>query len=234
MMVLRNLMPFDLWPANLNQARIRPLPVLLRCDMRDLCVLVLHVITIVFRRARPGAVRSVVAESVLIKHQLLIMNRSRRRAPNLRVSDRLIAGFCSLSIKPKRLLRSAVALKPSTLLNFHRALVQRKYRLLFSPKSRGKPGTKGPNQNLIRAVVDMKRSDPRWGCPRIAEQIALAFRISINKDVVRRILAAHCHPSSDGSDLLGSPSLVTRKTAFTASICSDVNRWHCAPTGCWS
>ena len=67
-----------------------------------------------------------IAESVLIKHQLLFVNRSRRRAPNLRVWDRLIAGSCSLWIKPKRLLRSAIAFKPSTLLNFHRALVQRK------------------------------------------------------------------------------------------------------------
>jgi len=37
------------------------------------------------------------------------------------------------------------------------------------------------------------------GCPRIAKQIELAFGIPINKDVVRRILAAHYHPSADGS-----------------------------------
>jgi hypothetical protein len=91
----------------------------------------------------------VIAESVLIKHQLLIVNRSRRRAPNLRVLDRLIAGLCSLWIKPKRLLRSAIAFKPSTLLNFHHALVQCKYKLLFSPKRRAKPGPKGPDQDLI-------------------------------------------------------------------------------------
>jgi len=100
--------------------------------MRDLIILLVHFITTVFRLARPGGLRSVVAESVLIKHQLLIVNRSRRRAPNLRVLDRLIAGFCSLWIKPTRLRRAAIALKPSTVLHFHRALVQRKYRLLFS------------------------------------------------------------------------------------------------------
>jgi putative transposase len=33
----------------------------------------------------------------------------------------------------------------------------------------------------------MKQRNPRWGCPRIAEQIALVFGTSINKDVVRRI-----------------------------------------------
>ena len=145
-----------------------------------LIILLVHLITTVFRLARPGGLRSVVAESVLIKHQLLIVNRSRRRAPNLRVLDRLIAGFCSLWIKPTRLRRAAITLKPSTVLHFQRALVQRKYRLLFSPKRRVKPGPKGPNPDVIRAVVDMKQRNPTWGCPRIAKQIELAFGISIN------------------------------------------------------
>ena len=30
-----------------------------------------------------------------------------------------------------------------------------------------------------------------WGCPRIAEQIALAFGLEIDKDVVRRILSVN-------------------------------------------
>jgi len=64
--------------------------------MRDLIVLIVHLTTTLLRIARPGGLRSVIAESVLIKHQLLIVNRSRRRAPNLRVLDRLIAGCCSL------------------------------------------------------------------------------------------------------------------------------------------
>src|ERR1700755_2842082 len=72
--------------------------------MRDLIVLFVHLIATVLRSAQPGGLRSVIAESVLIRHQLLIVNRSRRRAPNLRVWDRLIAGLCSLWIRPKRLL----------------------------------------------------------------------------------------------------------------------------------
>src|SRR5215469_9667432 len=110
--------------------------------MLDLLILVVHLITTVFQLARPGGLRAVVAESVLAKHQLLILNRSRQRAPNLRFLDRLIAGFCSLWIKPSRLRRVAIAFKPSTLLNFHRALVQRKYQLLFSPMYKVKPGPK--------------------------------------------------------------------------------------------
>ena len=87
---------------------------------------------------------------------MLILNRSRRRSPNLRILDRLIAGFSSLWIKPSRLRKVAIGFKTSTLLSFHRALVQRKYRLLFSPKQRTKPGPKGPTEDLIGAVVEMK------------------------------------------------------------------------------
>jgi hypothetical protein len=104
--------------------------------------------------------RAVVAESVLAKHQLMILNRSRQRAPNLRVLDRWIAGVSSLWIKPNRLRRVSIAFKPSTLLSFHRALVKRKNRFLFSPKQKTKPGPKGPTADLIRAAVEMKRRNP--------------------------------------------------------------------------
>jgi transposase InsO family protein len=66
--------------------------------MRDLILLFVHILATSIRLARPGGVRSVLAESVLLKHQLMILNRSRRRAPNLRVSDRLIAGLCALLV----------------------------------------------------------------------------------------------------------------------------------------
>jgi hypothetical protein len=62
-------------------------------------------------------------------------------------------------------------------------------------RARSKPGPKGPSAELIRAVMEMKQRNPSWGCPRIAQQIALAFGILINKDVVRRILAGHYRPN---------------------------------------
>jgi len=167
--------------------------------MRDLLILLVHVLRTLLRVLRPSGVRTVVAESVLPKHQLLLLNRSRRRAPNLRALDRLVAGLCSLWIRPTRLLRVAIAFRPSTLLNLHRAMVQRNYRLLFSPKEGRKPGPKGPTAELIQTVVEMKRRNPTWGCTQIAEPINLAFSTSINKDVVRRILAGHRWPTSTGS-----------------------------------
>src|SRR5262245_57164782 len=95
--------------------------------MRDAGSLLIHLVTTVFRLAGHRGLRSVLAESALLKHQLLIVNRSRRRAPNLRAFDRFLLGVCSLFIRPRRLIRSAIMLKPSTLLRFHRHLVKRKY-----------------------------------------------------------------------------------------------------------
>ena len=167
--------------------------------MRDLAVLFVHLLATVARLAGPGGARAVVAESMLVKQQLLILNRSRKRAPSLRLADRIVAGVCALLMRPGRLIRSAIVLKPSTLLRLHRALTTRKYRLLFSSQSPKKPGPKGPTQEVLAAVVDMKQRNPTWGSPRIAEQIAVAFGIPINKDVVRRILAARYRPAPDAA-----------------------------------
>lgn len=93
--------------------------------MRELAILLLHLVTICVRLVRPGGARSIVAESLLLKHQLLILNRSRQRAPRLRPVDRVIAAMCSVWIRPIRLLRCAIVLQPSTIMSFHRSLVRR-------------------------------------------------------------------------------------------------------------
>ena len=166
--------------------------------MRDLLILLVHLIATLARLLGPGGLRSVVAESLLVKQQLLILNRSRHRAPNLRASDRIVAGVCALFMRPARVLRSDVVLRPSTILDFHRMLRRRKYRWLFAPRRR-RTGPKGPSKALVDAIVEMKRCNSRWGCPRIAQQIGLAFDIQIDKDVVRRVLAAHDRPAPNSS-----------------------------------
>src|SRR5690349_17008830 len=168
--------------------------------MRDIFTLLLHAIVTIIRLAQPGGLRVVVAESILMRHQVLILNRDRKRAPNLRSSDRIIAGLCTLVMRPARVLRSAVVLKTSALLHFHKMLIQQKYRLLFSPERVRRLGPKGPTKELIHAVLEMKRRNGTWGCKRIAEQIALAFGVDIDKDVVRRILTTHFYPEAGSGD----------------------------------
>ena len=140
---------------------------------------------------RPGGARAIVAESLLMKQQLLTVTRSRRRAPDLRPLDRVVVGLYAGLIRRTRLHRCAIVLKPATILSFQRLLVKRKYRELFSPKRRGRPGPKGPSAELIAAIVEMKRRNPRFGYQRIADQVALAFDVPVDKHLVRRVLAKH-------------------------------------------
>ena len=55
-------------------------------------------------------------------------------------------------------------------------------------------GPKGPSPELIRAICELKRRNPRFGCPKIAQHLAKTFGLDLDKDVVRRVLAAHYHP----------------------------------------
>jgi putative transposase len=165
--------------------------------MRDVIYLLFHLLTTLAKLIRPGGSRTVIAENLLLKQQLIIHSRSRQRAPNLSTQDRALLGFWSLFMNPRRIVRSAIIIKPSTLLSFHNALKKRKYRLLFSPGGGRKPGPKGPSREVIDAIVELKRRNPRYGCPRIAQQINMAFGLDLDKDIVRRVLAVHYKPDPD-------------------------------------
>src|SRR6202040_1431785 len=174
--------------------------------MRDLLLLAIHLLVTLAKFLGPGGVRRIAAESLLLKHQLLISNRSRQRAPNLTMLDRLVLGLTTLLVSPHRIPKLPAILKPVTLFKCHKALVHRKNRLLFSSSRRKrKPGPKGPSTELIAAIVEMKRRNPKFGCVRIAQQINYAFGIKIDKDVVRRVLATHCRPEPGA----GGPSWLT-------------------------
>src|SRR5487761_2597252 len=157
--------------------------------------------------ARPGGVRSVIAESLLLKQEILINRHCRRRAPPLTTMDRFVLGLTMLFVHPRRVAKLAAILKPARLLRFHKALVDRKYRRLFSSAvSRRKPGPKGPTEEIVAAILEMKFRNPRFGNQRIAEQISHGFAVQIDKDIVRRVLAKHYGPDHPGAS---GPSWLT-------------------------
>src|SRR5260370_19505451 len=164
--------------------------------MRDLLLALLHLAVVTAKLCGSGGVRAVMAENLLLKQQLIVLRRARKRASNLTPSDRLLCGFCSMFLSPGRLCKVAVALRPSTLLAFHQALVRCKYRRLFSSTPRPKkPGPTGPSTALIQAIVELKSRNPRFGCPRIARIISHTFGVDIDKNVVHRVLAKHYRPA---------------------------------------
>ena len=168
--------------------------------MKELLLALLHLAVTAAKLCRPGGVRAVIAENLLLKQQLIVLRRARQRAPNLRVGDRLLCGFGSFFLSPGRIRKVAIGVRPATLLAFHRALVRRKYRRLFSSSPRPrKPGPKGPSEALIQAIVELKARNPRFGCPRIARIISQTFGVDIDKNVVYRVLSKHYRPSPGGT-----------------------------------
>ena len=120
--------------------------------MKDMLLLLAHLLTTIAKLLGPGGAKAVVADSLLLKHQLLIINRSRRRSPNLMTHERFLLGLWSLFLTPQRILRTAIIIRPSTLLKFHKTLVRSKYRILFSSIRRGKPGPKDRLENSLKPL----------------------------------------------------------------------------------
>jgi hypothetical protein len=162
--------------------------------MKNAMVLLVHLLGRLALLLGTGGTRAVLAENIFLKQQLLVLQRSGRRAPSLRTADRLLFGFCAQFLSRRRLIGAAIILKPATLLRFHCWLKDFKYRFLYSSRPKKKPGPKGPSPALIRAICELKRRNPRFGCPKIAQHLAKTFGIDLNKDVVRRVLATHYRP----------------------------------------
>ena len=125
--------------------------------------LLIHFFATLAKLIRPGGIKTVMAENLLLKQQLITLTRQRSRSPRLTSFDRVLFGYLTFFISKKRLQKIAITLKPATLLKLHQALVKRKYSKLFSNKTRTKPGRKEPEQDLIDLVVEMKRRNPRFG-----------------------------------------------------------------------
>jgi putative transposase len=114
-------------------------------------------LTTIAKLLGPGGARAIVADSLLMKQQLLVIHRSRQRAPNLSTLDRFLFGFWSMFLDPRQIQRAAVILRPSTLLKFHDLLKKCKYRMLYSSSKHGKPGPNGLSPELIQAIVELNQ-----------------------------------------------------------------------------
>ena len=91
---------------------------------------------------------------------------------------------------PARLVRSAVVLKPSTLLRFHQALKRRKYRLLFSPTNGA--GVEADNVLMYSYTLRTLERNRMLVLPRRANRLSretVSFRplASISKRLVPHV-----------------------------------------------
>jgi predicted polyphosphate/ATP-dependent NAD kinase len=77
--------------------------------MKDIFILLFHLLISVAKLLGPGGTKAAIAENLLLKQQLLVVTRSRRRAPNLSDADRFLKGLWSLFLRPGRIAKVAVS-----------------------------------------------------------------------------------------------------------------------------
>ena len=176
--------------------------------MLAVLTLILDIFRLGFQLFRPNGKSSLMAECILLRQQLLLVKRKQCRAPNLTTLNRIVFAITIPFIKSTRLPRLSIVIAHSTLLRIHKALVERKYSMLFSNKNR-KPGPKGPSPELIKLIIEIKQKNPKYGCPRIALLASKLTDRAINENLF--------HP-------LNSPKRMEMDSiASTPSFFSDQN-----------
>src|SRR5262245_32150650 len=160
--------------------------------MRDLVLAMFHLAVVTAKLCGSGGVRAVMAENLLLKHQLIVLRRARKRAPNLTASDRLLCGFWSMFLSGGRIRKVAVALRPSTLLGFHHALVRCKVPLaVFIESASQEARTEGAESGRHRSHrrTQITQSSVRLSTDR-AHHLAHIWNRH-RQEVVYRVLAKH-------------------------------------------
>jgi hypothetical protein len=76
--------------------------------MTEKMELLIYLIVSLVRLLKPGGMKVVMAETMIMKQQLIVMYRGRARAPKLRMSDRFLFGLLAHFIHEKRLYKIAV------------------------------------------------------------------------------------------------------------------------------
>jgi putative transposase len=119
-------------------------------------------------------------ELLVLRHELEVLRRQVAR-PKLNASDRALLAAAARHLP--RSSRGVLLVTPRTLLRWHRALVQRKWRQ--PAVRRGRPPLPAEVREL---VLRLARENPRWGHRRICgELVKLGFDVSPTS--IRRLLA---------------------------------------------
>ena len=144
------------------------------------------------------------AENLLLRHQLAVLARPTRKRPRLRAGDQLIWVVAARLWRDSR--RHLVLVRPETVVRWHRRGWQLFWRWQSRPR-RGRPRLSGEVRELL---ATMARDNPRWGSERIRGEL-LKLGLVVSKRSIQRYRGrgpAHAAPSET---YLGSPRAAPRR-----------------------
>jgi putative transposase len=129
------------------------------------------------------------AEILALRHQLQVLQRSRRRQLRLTRADRVLWVWLSRIWSGWR--TTIVFVKPATVIAWHR----KGFRLFWTWKSRrrmGRPSVPAELRSLIRRMSD---ANPLWGAPRVHGEL-LKLGIDVSQATVAKYMSRRHRPPS--------------------------------------
>jgi transposase InsO family protein len=142
-------------------------------------------------RARFRSRARLEAENLVLRQQLLVLNRRLPVRLRLRNIDRLVLVWLS-RLYPS-LLDAIIIVKPETVLRWHR----RGFRAYWRWKSWRRAGRPRIDRGLRALIRRMSRENPTWGAPRIHGEL-LMLGIDISESTVGRYMIKTGRPRSQG------------------------------------
>jgi putative transposase len=127
-------------------------------------------------------------EILAVRHQLQVLERT---GPRVRLTrpDRLLWVWLSRVWQGWR--SAVVIVKPATVLTWHR----RGFRLLWTWKSRHRPGRSAVPPGVRALIRTMSKANPLWGAPRIHGELA-KLGIDVSQATVAKYMARRQRPPS--------------------------------------
>jgi transposase InsO family protein len=127
-------------------------------------------------------------EIIALRHQLAVLNRSRRPRLRLTSVDRMLWAWLAHAWGS---WRSPVHRRPETVVAWHR----RGFRLFWTWKRRHRTGRPGVPHDVRALIRDMSAANPLWGAPRIHGEL-LKLGISVSQSTVATYMRRHPRPPS--------------------------------------
>jgi transposase len=136
-----------------------------------------NLFALVWLLARPHRSREV--EILLLRHELAVLRRQTAR-PRLTRADRAL--FAALSRVMPRAAWANLAVRPETLLRWHRQLVARRWTYAHR-----RPGRPPLECSLRELILRLARENPHWGYKRIVGELN-GVGVSVSATSVRKVL----------------------------------------------
>ena len=125
-----------------------------------------------------------IAEILLLRHQLAVLQRQQPRRPKPNWADRALLATLLSVIPEARRPGLRLLVTPDTILRWHRDLIRRRW---AARSIRGKTGRPATRRNIRALVLRLARENPGWDYRRIHGELA-GLGVQVSASTVWEIL----------------------------------------------